>query len=142
MDTQPSNGHTSDEPETIYLEIEDVLGFYADLFDCSLAQAGDQLRSSDGLESALARPQFYAHYEDADLAMQAAVLAHGIAETQPFVEGNKRTALATLRAFLLLNGYTVTASQHERMEWMLSLAEGATAEALAERICACLVLVR
>lgn len=57
--------------------------------------------------------------------MQAAVLVHGIAETQPFVEGNKRTALTAMRAFLLLNGYTVTVSQQERMEWMLSLAEGA-----------------
>jgi len=70
--------------------------------------------------------------------MQAAVLVHGIAETQPFVEGNKRTALTAMRAFLLLNGYTVTVSQQERMEWMLSLAEGATAEALAERLRACL----
>lgn len=115
-----------------------ALRCYAGVFGCSVREAADQLRSRDGLESALARPQFYAHYEDADLALQAAVLAHGIAETQPFIEGNKRTALATMRAFLLLNGYYVTASQHERMEWMLSLAEGATAEALAEQIRACL----
>jgi prophage maintenance system killer protein len=36
--------------------------------------------------------------------MQAAVLAHGIAEGQPFIDANKGTALAALRTFLRLNG--------------------------------------
>ncbi len=71
-----------------YLGVADVLTCYAEIFGCSLQQAADQLRSREGLESALARPQLYAHYEGADLAHQAAVLGHGIAETQPFVEGN------------------------------------------------------
>ncbi len=124
--------------EPAYLTADEVFALYAAVFACTAAQAENQLRSRAGLESPLARPQFYAHYEDADLAMQAAVLAHGIAETQPFIEGNKRTALACLALFLDLNGYTLTAPQQERMEWMLSLAEGATAEALAERIRACL----
>lgn len=123
-----------DEPSFAYLTIEDVLGFYADLFGCTEQQAADQLRSRDGLESALARPRFYAHYQDVDLALQAAVMAHGIAETQPFIEGNKRTALAALRAFLLLNGFQVTAPQHERMAWMIALSEGASVDELAERL--------
>lgn len=74
--------------ETRYLTAEQVFTLYAAVFQCTEQQAEDQLRSRAGLESALARPQFYAHYEAADLAMQAAVLAHGIAETQPFIEGN------------------------------------------------------
>jgi len=68
-------------------------------------------------------PSLLAHYEDADIARQAAVLAHGIAETQPFIEGNKRTALACLALFLDLNGYTVTASQHERIRACLAPAD-------------------
>jgi prophage maintenance system killer protein len=60
----------------------------------SVPEALDQLRSRETLEGALGRPQSYAHYEEADLALQAAVLAHGIAETQPFIDGNKRTALS------------------------------------------------
>src|SRR6266508_3191042 len=40
------------------------------------AGASDQLRDPAGLESALARPAMYAHYQEADLAMQAAILAH------------------------------------------------------------------
>lgn len=66
--------------------------------------------------------------------MQAAVLAHGIAETQPFVEGNKRTALVALATFLLLNGCTLAASQDERMAWMIALSRDWPAEDLAAAI--------
>jgi len=82
------------------------------------------------LEAALARPASYAHYEDADLALQAAALAHGLAEGQPFIEGNKRLALAALHTFLLVNGLQIDASQDERARWILDLAAmGKTAEA-------------
>lgn len=118
----------------VYLQAEDVVGFYREIFQCTYQEAADQLRSSEALESALARPQWYAHYQSADLAYQAAVLAHGIAKTQPLIEGNKRTALAALRAFLLSNGYQISASQQERAAWMLRLSEGMTPEELAGRI--------
>lgn len=118
----------------LYLEVQDILGFYADIFDCTPRQASDQLRDRAGLEGAPARPRHYALYAEADLALQAAVLAHGIAEGQPSVEGNKRTALVTLRAFLLVNGFQVTAPQSERFRWMLRLSEGRTAEELADLI--------
>ena len=94
----------ADRP-TIYLTVEDVLGYYAEIFACTAQEAADQLRSRAVLEGALARPQHYAYYTGADLAMQAAVPAHGIAEGQPFIEGKKRTALASLRTFPLANGY-------------------------------------
>lgn len=116
----------------LYLQVEDILAFYAGIFDCTPREASDQLRDRAGLEGALARPRHYALYADADLAPQAAVLAHGIAEGQPFVEGNKRTALVTLRAFLLANGFQVTAPQSERFRWMLRLSEGMPAEELAD----------
>jgi prophage maintenance system killer protein len=38
------------------------------------------------------KPRGYAAYEDADLALQAAALAHGIAESQAFIDANKRLA--------------------------------------------------
>lgn len=63
--------------------------------------------------------------------VEAAVLAQGIAEGQPFIEGNKRTALASLRAFLLANGFQVTATQTERANWMMRLSEGASPDDLA-----------
>ena len=124
--------------ELLYLELEDVLGIYADIFGLTDQGARDRLRNVAGLSGALSRPQNYAHYQNADLATQAAVLAHGIAEGQHFLEGNKRTALVALRTFLSINGYEVTASQEERAQWIISLSEGMTVDQLAERVRAAL----
>jgi len=118
----------------LYLEVEDVLGLYADLFGLNDQQVRDRLRDEAGLQGALSRPQSHAHYEGADVAMQAAVLAHGIAEGQYFLEGNKRTALVSLRTFLQLNGYSVQASQQQRAGWILALSQGLPVSALAARI--------
>lgn len=87
----PGAGPGAPDP-VLYLTIDDVLGLYGLIIGATPAQAGDHLRNRDGLESALARPRTYALYENADLALQATVLAHGIAEGQPFIDGNKRTA--------------------------------------------------
>ncbi len=86
------------------------------------------------------RPKTRAHYENADIASQAAALAHGIAESQPFVEGNKRTALAALLTFIAVNGYDLLASQEERADWILRLSSGLTIDQLAELIRRALVV--
>lgn len=76
-----------DELEPVYLTLEDILELYAAIIGATTVQARNQLRSRLGLESALDRPAAHAHYQGADLATQAAVLAHGIAEGQFFVDG-------------------------------------------------------
>ena len=63
------------------------------------------LRDEGALASAVMRPQMAAHYEGADIVRQAALLAIGISQAQAFVDGNKRTAFATLKLFLNLNGH-------------------------------------
>jgi death-on-curing protein len=128
-----------DEEEVRYLTDDDVIGLHADILGCTDRQATDQLRSTDGLEGAIARPLWHAVYGGADLAMQAAVLAHGIAEGQLFIDVNKRTALAALRTFLRVNGWDVAATQQERADWILSIAHGATPAELADRLRAVLV---
>ena len=80
----------------------------------------------------------YLRIEDV-FAHYAATLAHGIAEGQPFIEGNKRTALESARGFRLVNGYQATASQQVRFDWMRRLSEGETVKALAVSIRAALV---
>lgn len=65
------------------------------------------------LESAMMRPQMAAHYEEADLAKQAALLILGIAQAHPFVDGNKRAAFAAGIVFLQLNGYLVKSRPRE-----------------------------
>jgi death-on-curing protein len=74
--------------------------------------------------------------------MQAAALAHGISETQPFIEGNKRAALAAMLTFMRVNGYEVTASQGELAGWIIRLSEGLAPRDLAERIRSELVATR
>ncbi len=122
------------ESEPIYLELVDALDLYGLIIGASAVQAADQLRDRARLESALARPQMYAHYEAADLALQASVLAHGIAESQTFVDGNKRLALVAMLTFLSVNGYRVAASDPDLAAWILGFSAGATPEQIAEHV--------
>ena len=55
------------------------------------------------LESALARPKQAAAYTDADGILQSAYLFHGLLMNHGFVQGNRRTAYATLEWFLRAN---------------------------------------
>ena len=118
--------------DVTYLVIEHVLDLYCDEFDCPSHQdARRRLRSPNALEGALARPMWYAQLHGADLALQAAVLAHGIAEGQPFIDGNKRIALLTMNVFLMVNGLDLNAPAEELYRWMLRLSEGMSVDQLA-----------
>ena len=64
----------------------------------------EALRDEGLLESALMRAQTAAYYEGADLVAQAVLMAVGISQNQPFVDGNKRAAFVTLDVFLRVNG--------------------------------------
>ena len=72
-----------------------------------LAEHGglDGVRDEGLLESALARAQQIFAYGDPDLCRMAASYAFGIARNQPFLDGNKRTALVAMDTFLVLNGF-------------------------------------
>jgi death-on-curing protein len=102
-----------EEAPLVYIDVELILHLYASLFGCSADQAADQLPSPAALEGALSRPMYHAHNAGADLALQAAVLCHGIAEIQPFIDGNKRTALAAMLTFLRANDVQLEASDAE-----------------------------
>lgn len=131
----------AEDLEPVYLTLEDALELYAAIIDGTTAQARDQLRSRAGLEGALERPASHAHYESADLALQAAVLAHGIAEGQSFIDGNKRLALVAMLTFLDVNGYRVPVSDRELADWIIGLSAGAAPEELADRLRAAMVPV-
>ena len=73
------------------------------------------------IESALARPQHAAVYENADLIRQAATLCLGLIKNHPWVGGNKRTATALVEIFLLLNGHDLIAHSAEKVELVLAI---------------------
>lgn len=97
-----------------------------------LAEHGglEGVRDMGLLQSALTRPQNIYHYTpDIELIALAAAYAFGIAKNHPFVDGNKRAAYVTARLFLLLNGFTIVASQEDKYNTMIALASGQWDEA-------------
>lgn len=88
----------------LYLTVDDVIALHAE----QLAEHGGSagLRSRSGLEGAVASPQATFDGVDLypDLFTKAAVYAVHIAEAQPFVDGNKRAALAAAVVFLDRHG--------------------------------------
>lgn len=89
--------------ETRYLSLADVIALHEFVMQ-QLGAAPGLLRDEGLLESAVMRPQMAAYYGEADTVRQCALLAAGIVKAHAFVDGNKRTAFAAIRAFLGLNG--------------------------------------
>ena len=100
------------------------------LHDRQLSEHGGPsgLRDAGALESALARPQNLAAYEEPDVAALAAAYAFGLARNHPFVDGNKRTAWVAARLFLDLNGRQLLFDKVEATQTMLGLAAGELGE--------------
>jgi len=130
---QPLTG-AKEPPAYIYLGWEEALALFAEIKGVPIEAAGHELRDEGLLRSAMARPQHAAQYADADLAEQAATLLWGIAENQPFVDGNKRVALVVTLTFLELNGYRIELSEDERVELMFEIAEGLGVGEVASRL--------
>jgi death-on-curing protein len=101
------------------------------IHDESLAAFGGAsgVRDPALLESALARPVNRWHYvPDASVADLAAAYAYGIVRNHPFVDGNKRTGLLVVPAFLFLNGLRFDPEQVEEVRVFLALAAGELSE--------------
>lgn len=93
--------------DPIFLSVGDVLELHLDQIDEFGGIQG--IRDETLLESAVMTPQvsFGGEYLHSDLFQMAAAYAFHIAENQPFLDGNKRTALSSALTFLRLNGHSV-----------------------------------
>ena len=100
------------------------------LHDESLAEHGGVagMRDRGLFESALARPENLAAYENPDIASLAAACGVGLAKNHPFVDGNKRAAFLAVGLFLALNGYRLCAGQIDATRTMLAVAAGELSE--------------
>ena len=112
------------EPE--WLDIDIVLDFHAE--QLALFGGADGMRDRGLLESALARPINKFAYGETGIAALAAAYGFGIARNHPFIDGNKRTALASMIVFLGLNGIDLDATPEAATAVMLSLAAGEITE--------------
>lgn len=92
-----------DEP--VFISREVVL----DIHRASLERHGgmDGLREPGLLDSALMQPEAAYYYGQGDLAASAAAYAFHIAQNQPFLDGNKRTAVGSAYLFRKANGADV-----------------------------------
>ncbi|MHB8509455.1 MAG: type II toxin-antitoxin system death-on-curing family toxin [Candidatus Dormibacteria bacterium] len=123
---------TGDEVD--YLDLDDVIRLHGLIFGVDGAVARDQLRDPGALESAINRPANHAAYQGADLASQAAVLAHGIAQSQCFLDGDKRTALIAMTTFPALNGWDVGVPDARLAELILGFAHGVRPDQMADEL--------
>lgn len=105
----------------IWLEVEDVIDIHA----LQIARFGGSpgIRDAGQLESALFRPRsgYYA-----DIVEEAAALWESLSHNHPFVDGNKRTAFASMLIFLQLNGWRVKASAGDVLDFLIPLYETQT----------------
>ena len=82
------------------------------------------VRDSDLLSSALAMPSasFEGKYLHKDLYEQGAAYAFHICQNHPFIDGNKRTALAAALVFLSLNGIELADPAEELYGLMMDVS--------------------
>ncbi len=108
------------EPD--FLSVNDVLQIHEEQIDAYGGIRG--IRDAGLLESAVMMPQagFGGQYLHEDLFEMAAAYAFHIAENQPFLDGNKRTALVSALVFLDLNGFEVLDTEKRLYDAMIAIA--------------------
>ncbi|WP_345018598.1 type II toxin-antitoxin system death-on-curing family toxin [Actinomadura keratinilytica] len=76
------------------------------------------------VQSAVARPQTIAFGVEAypEAEEKAAALLHSIVCNHPFVDGNKRTAWATMEIMLVANGYVSALNEDEAFDLVIRIA--------------------
>ncbi len=89
------------------------------------------VRDPDLLSSALAMPSssFEGHYLHKDTYEQAAAYAFHLCQNHPFVDGNKRTALASALVFLSLNGIELEDPKEDLYKLMMAVSSNGTGKA-------------
>ena len=108
------------EPE--FLSLEDVFLIHDEQLEAYGRIQG--IRDKGLLESAVMTPQasFGGEYLHQDLFEMAAAYAFHIAENQPFLDGNKRTALVSALVFLDINGFEILDKEMRLYEAMIAIA--------------------
>lgn len=117
---------------TAYLSVDQILGLLHDLVEKFGGLSA--VRDRGSLESAASRPAMTFGGEDLypDVANKAAALMHSLVLNHPFVDGNKRIAVAAAELFVEINGCLLAASDAELEALTLDAAQGKVeVEALA-----------
>jgi len=104
-----------------YLTVADVLGMHTALMQRYGGAIG--IRDPGALEAALFRPQT-GYYSD--IIAEAAALMESLAIHHPFIDGNKRIAIAAADVFLRINGLRIKRRPMMIHAEMLQMLESGT----------------
>ncbi len=112
----------------VFLSVDDVLEIHRRVIEEFGGDAG--IRDRGLLESAVAMPR--ATFGGRELhpgpAEKAAAYHYHLCFNHPFVDGNKRVAVAAAELFLLVNGWELTAADEELEELTMGVAGGRTSK--------------
>ncbi len=113
----------------VFLTLDEVLALHADQISRYGGTGG--LRDVGLLSSALGAPEatFDGEYLHPTLFELAAAYLFHLAKNHPFLDGNKRAALAAALAFLWLNGYEIVADPELLGDLVLAVATGDSSKA-------------
>jgi len=106
------------------IKIEEVINIHDILIERFGGSHG--IRDNNALESAIKRP--FMTFDQKELypsqTEKAAALIESLISNHPFLDGNKRIGYVIMRYFLLRNGYDINASQSEKFEFVIKIAQG------------------
>lgn len=104
--------------EPSFLSLEDILFIHQQ--EIETAGGEPSIRDEDGVKACVDAPKasFGGEYLQDLFEMAASYLAC-LTMRHPFVDGNKRTALASALTFLYLNGYSIEESHDEELADMV-----------------------
>ncbi len=103
---------------TLYPSVSDVLAAHVLLI--KLFGGGEGVRDLAALEAALGRPQS-GYYRD--VIEEGAALLESLSQNHPFIDGNKRTAVAVTAAFLRVNGVRLDFHDMDAYRFLIQLYE-------------------
>lgn len=111
-------------PGPRFLALDEMLSIHADQLRRYGGAQG--VRDVNLLESAISMPRatFDGRYLHESIEEIAAAYLFHIARNHPFVDGNKRTALAAMLTFLWLAGKELIAPPDELYDLVIGVAEG------------------
>jgi death-on-curing protein len=115
--------------KVVFLTLDEVLALHANQIDRYGGSVG--IRALELLQSALAIPaaMFSGNYLHATVHEMAAAYLFHVVSNHPFVDGNKRTGLMAMLAFLGLNGFQLEVTEDELTDLVLAVAAGRVSKA-------------
>jgi death on curing protein len=106
-----------------YLSLEDILNIHSVIIDETGGGHGVRDQNAVSALEGLPRQEAFGKELYPTLAAKTAVYIRSVLFNHPFMDGNKRTAMACADVFLQLNGYQIVAPQGEVERFTLSTIE-------------------